>query len=69
MKKRILSNEEITMLAQKTEAFCIKGQETSTCGYNVTSINSQHSTIQAAVDRPRSSYRYNVHEWGEGAPN
>ena len=52
--KRILSNEEITMLAQKTEAFCILGQEPSTCGFNVTGINSQHTIIQAAVDRPRS---------------
>ena len=52
--KRILSNEEITSLAQKTEAFCILGQEPSTYGFNVTAINSQHTIIQAATDRPRS---------------
>ena len=52
--KRILSNEEITSLAQRTKAFCILGQEPSTFGFNVTGINSGHTLIQAATDRPRA---------------
>ena len=52
--KRILSNEEITSLAQKTEAFCILGQEPTTHGFNVTGVNSGHTLIQAATDRPRA---------------
>ena len=51
--KRILSNEEITSMAQKTEAFCILGQEPSTYGFNVTGINAQHTIIQAATSRKK----------------
>ena len=52
--KRIMSNEEIMRLAESTTPFCIIGQEPSTYGYNVTGLNSRHTIVQAAVDKPRS---------------
>ena len=52
--KRIMSNKEITRLAQGTKAFCILGQEPSTYGFNITGLNTRHTIIQAAVDRPRA---------------
>ena len=52
--KRIMSNEEITRLAESTKSFCILGQEPSTFGYNVTGLNSRHTIVQAATDKPRS---------------
>ena len=52
--KRIISTEEITQMAQQTEAFCILGQEPSTFGFNVTGVNTRHTLVQAATDRPRA---------------
>ena len=37
-----------------TEAFCILGQEPSTHGFNVTGLNTRHTIIQGAADKPRS---------------
>ena len=52
--KRIMSNEEITQLAQKTDNFCIIGQEPSTFGFNVTGLNTGHTIVQGACDKPRA---------------
>ena len=52
--KRIMSNNEIMRLAESEELFCILGQEPSTFGFNVTGLNSAHTIVQAAVDKPRS---------------
>ena len=63
--KRIMSNEEITLLAQKVDNFCILGSEPSTYGFNVTGINTRHTLIQGAADRPRAyiSCHKNLKAW------
>lgn len=52
--KRIMSSQEIMRLAETSSSFCIMGQERSTYGFNVTGLNSRHTIIQAAVEKPRA---------------
>lgn len=50
--KRIMLNEEVMRLAEKSASFCILGQEPSTHGFNVTGLNTRHTIVQAATDKP-----------------
>ena len=63
--KKIISTENIARLTGKAKSFLVLGQEPSSYGFNVTGLNTRHTIIQSAVEKPRA-YVYchkNLNAW------
>ena len=63
--KKIISTENIARLVGKSNSFLVLGQEPSSHGFNVTGLNTRHTIIQSATEKPRA-YVYchkNLNAW------